>query len=216
MKGVKPVTLWQGDCMDRMREIPDRSVDLLLADPPYNIGVQTQRAGKKRTNAWDKIENYAAWTVEWVKLACKKLKPNGVAYIWQGDAAQMAQVMEALRRETPLVLQSLCIWDKGGCVPRAVVAPPRSGRGECAAVVVFRLRVLPALFPRARRRGREMERDGAGADLQQSKMLRAAETVVRGGARAAGDYGKGYRRKIHRSDGKEAVHAAPLFPEFAI
>ena len=112
-EGVKPVTLWQGDCMDRMREIPDGSVDLLLADPPYNIGVQTQRDGKKRTNAWDKIENYAEWTVEWVKLACEKLKPNGVAYIWQGDAVQMAQVMEALRRETPLVLRSLCIWDKG-------------------------------------------------------------------------------------------------------
>lgn len=107
------MTLWQGDCMDRMREIPDGSVDLLLADPPYNIGVQTQRARKKRTNEWDKIENYDAWTVEWVKLACEKLKPNGVAYIWQGDAAQMAQVMEALRRETPLVLRSLCIWDKG-------------------------------------------------------------------------------------------------------
>lgn len=108
------MTLWQGDCMDRMREITDGSVDLLLADPPYNIGVQTKRAGKKRTNAWDKIENYDAWTVEWVKLACQKLKQNGVAYIWQGDAAQMAQVMEALRRETPLVLRSLCIWDKGG------------------------------------------------------------------------------------------------------
>lgn len=102
-----------GDAMTALDSLPDGSVDLLLADPPYNVGVTTNVGGRKRRNDWDVIDDYAAWTVGWVKKCVAKLKPNGVAYIWQGDAAQMAEIMEAIRRETPLVFRSLCIWDKG-------------------------------------------------------------------------------------------------------
>ena len=31
------VTLWQGDCLERMKDIPDKSIDLILCDPPYNL-----------------------------------------------------------------------------------------------------------------------------------------------------------------------------------
>ena len=30
-------TIHQGDCMELMKEIPDKSVDLIIIDPPYNI-----------------------------------------------------------------------------------------------------------------------------------------------------------------------------------
>ena len=33
------VTLWQGDCLELMRGIPDKSIDLVLTDPPYGIGI---------------------------------------------------------------------------------------------------------------------------------------------------------------------------------
>ena len=39
------MTLMQGDCLELMRTIPDKSVDLILTDPPYNIGKAK----------WDKI-----------------------------------------------------------------------------------------------------------------------------------------------------------------
>lgn len=102
-----------GDAMTELDAIPDATVDLILADPPYNVGVTTQKDGKKRRNEWDVIDGYAAWTVEWVQKCVRKMKPNGVAYIWQGDPGQMAEIMQAIRKNTPLVLRSLCIWDKG-------------------------------------------------------------------------------------------------------
>ena len=39
MKGVitENYQLMLGDCLERMKEIPNRSVDLILTDPPYNI-----------------------------------------------------------------------------------------------------------------------------------------------------------------------------------
>lgn len=40
--------IYNGDCMDLMRSIPDGSVDLVLTDPPYNIGVSTQTNGNMR------------------------------------------------------------------------------------------------------------------------------------------------------------------------
>lgn len=52
-----------GDCLDIMKQIPDKSIDLVLTDVPYNIGMD---GGK----GWDKIENYE----EWIKNIFKILK----------------------------------------------------------------------------------------------------------------------------------------------
>lgn len=40
------MNLMRGNCLELMKQIPDRSVDLVLTDPPYNIGVTTQKDGK--------------------------------------------------------------------------------------------------------------------------------------------------------------------------
>lgn len=39
MVDIKTDSLWlmQGDCLERMKEIPDGSVDMILADPPYGV-----------------------------------------------------------------------------------------------------------------------------------------------------------------------------------
>jgi site-specific DNA-methyltransferase (adenine-specific) len=34
------IELYQGDCLEVMKQIPDKSVDLVLADPPYNTGMK--------------------------------------------------------------------------------------------------------------------------------------------------------------------------------
>ena len=39
------LTLMQGDCMEKLKTIPDGTVDLVLTDPPYNVGVTTQHKG---------------------------------------------------------------------------------------------------------------------------------------------------------------------------
>ena len=50
-------TLMQGDCLELMEQIPEGSVDLVLTDPPYNIGVTTQKGNKQFVNSWDKIDS---------------------------------------------------------------------------------------------------------------------------------------------------------------
>ena len=107
------MNLMQGDCLELMEQIPDGSVDLVLTDPPYNIGVATQKGGKSSVNAWDKIDDYINWCVEWLTLCSRKLKPNGVLYFWHNDMEQIVELLTEIKKRTPLAFVSFCIWDKG-------------------------------------------------------------------------------------------------------
>ncbi len=66
--------LWAGDSITWMKSLPSGSVDLIFADPPYNI---------KKAD-WDDFEShqeYIAWSLRWVDQAARLLKPTGTLYI---------------------------------------------------------------------------------------------------------------------------------------
>lgn len=51
--------IYCGDCLDLMREIPDKSVDLVLTDPPYNVGINFG-------NEYDDNRiDYESWCYSW-------------------------------------------------------------------------------------------------------------------------------------------------------
>ena len=67
-------TLWMGDSLTWMEGLEPSSVDLIFADPPYNIGKAD----------WDKFEShdkYIEWSVKWIELASRALKSTGSLYI---------------------------------------------------------------------------------------------------------------------------------------
>ena len=97
------MNLLHGDCLKLMKDIPDKSVDLILTDPPYNIGKAK----------WDKIPNYVEWCGKWFVECQRVLKDNGSFYWWHNDMVQIAQLMEWLRVNTGFVFNSFVIWDKG-------------------------------------------------------------------------------------------------------
>lgn len=97
------INLLHGDCLELMKDIPDKSVNLILTDPPYNIGKAK----------WDKIPNYIEWCGKWFIECQRVLKDNGSFYWWQNDMAQIAQLMEWLRNNSEFVFNSFIVWDKG-------------------------------------------------------------------------------------------------------
>ena len=105
--------LLHGDCLELMKDIPDNSVDLVLTDPPYNVKVTTKKNGKDLVNGWDNIDGYIDWCIEWLQECSRILKPQGVLYFFHNDMEQIAELMENIKRRTPLVFRSFCIWDKG-------------------------------------------------------------------------------------------------------
>ncbi len=99
--------------MEILKALPDQSVDLVLTDPPYNIGHAKTVNRKKIKEEWDRIPGYIDWCVAWLTQCQRILKPNGVLYFFHNDMEQIAPLLCAVRERTNLVFQSFCIWDKG-------------------------------------------------------------------------------------------------------
>lgn len=77
-KKIRGTTLYNGDCIKVMESsIEDGSIDLIFADPPYNIGKQFGSFKDK----WVSDEEYFEWCKIWIDLCIKKLKPNGSFYL---------------------------------------------------------------------------------------------------------------------------------------
>lgn len=73
-----------GDTFEVMRQIPERSVDLCIADPPYNL---TKRYGD-RTFSRSDADTYRAFTEKWLDLVLPLLKPTASLYVcsdWQSS-----------------------------------------------------------------------------------------------------------------------------------
>ena len=79
-----------GDCIEKMNKLPPESVDLIFADPPYNLQLngdlerpdQTKVEGVKES--WDKfksISDYDNYTMKWMSSARRILKSNGSIWV---------------------------------------------------------------------------------------------------------------------------------------
>lgn len=68
----------KGDAIEALTTVvADESVDLIFADPPYNIGKNFN--GNK--DKWVTDETYLSWCYQWLDLCIKKLKPCGAFYV---------------------------------------------------------------------------------------------------------------------------------------
>ena len=76
------INLMQGDCLERMREIPDCSVDMVLTDPPYGMNYQSNR--RTATDKFNKIVDDD--NLDWLDYFCEDLhrvmKNNSAAYVF--------------------------------------------------------------------------------------------------------------------------------------
>lgn len=70
--------LYRGDCMNILPELPAESVDLVFADPPFNLG-KTYASGMD-----DAIpaEGYIAWCKQWIDACVRVLKPGGSFFLY--------------------------------------------------------------------------------------------------------------------------------------
>ena len=80
----------KGDCIEVLKKLPDNSIDLIFADPPYNLQLQGElwRPNQTKVDAvndeWDKFTNfeeYDNFCKEWIKECRRVLKPNGTIWI---------------------------------------------------------------------------------------------------------------------------------------
>ena len=83
-------TILKGDCVAALNRLPENSVDVIFADPPYNLQLDgdLHRPDQSRVaavdDAWDQFESfeaYDAFTRAWLLAARRVLKPNGTIWV---------------------------------------------------------------------------------------------------------------------------------------
>lgn len=84
-------------------DIQDESIDLIFADPPYNIGKNF--AGCK--DKWATDDDYLNWCYEWLNLCIRKLKPTGALYVM--TSTQFMPYFDIFLRKRMTILSRL-IW----------------------------------------------------------------------------------------------------------
>ena len=117
-------TILDGDCIEVMNSLPAGSVDLIFADPPYNLQLKgdLHRPDNSRVDAcddhWDQFssfEVYDRFTRDWLKAARRLLKPNGAIWVI-GSYHNIFRVGAALQDEGYWILNDV-IWRKANPMP---------------------------------------------------------------------------------------------------
>jgi modification methylase len=113
-----------GDCVSLMESLPAASVDMVFADPPYNLqlGGELLRPDNSRVDAvddeWDKFANfsgYDAFTRGWLKAARRLLKPEGTLWVI-GSYHNIFRIGTALQDEGYWLLNDI-VWRKSNPMP---------------------------------------------------------------------------------------------------
>lgn len=72
--------LTTGDCIAQMEQLPEGSIDLAFADPPFNIGYKYDVYDDRRT-----VDEYLTWSEAWMAQVHRVLKPTGAFWLAIGD-----------------------------------------------------------------------------------------------------------------------------------
>jgi DNA modification methylase len=108
--------VYEGNCMEIMKDFPKCSVDCVITDPPYGIdgsGFEIPEKSYKRIDAeWDKKEPNYLWIDEAVRL----LKEGGAIYI-TGTHHNIFKVKNYLDTKEEMQFNNFLIWHKPNVMP---------------------------------------------------------------------------------------------------
>ncbi len=120
---AKGVRLFLGDSIDILDHLPEESIDLIFADPPYNLSNNgfTCHAGRRvsvNKGKWDKskgIEEDFEFHYSWIEACKRVLKPNGSLWI-SGTYHSIYACGFALQKQGWHLINDIC-WFKPNAAP---------------------------------------------------------------------------------------------------
>ena len=117
-------TILDGDCIERMLALPEESVDLIFADPPYNLQLRgdLHRPDNSKVDAvddhWDQFESFKSYddfTRDWLAAARRLLKPNGAIWVI-GSYHNVFRMGAELQNQGFWILNDV-VWRKSNPMP---------------------------------------------------------------------------------------------------
>ncbi|MEC7136966.1 MAG: site-specific DNA-methyltransferase [Pseudomonadota bacterium] len=118
---LNKIKLYNEDCLKVLSKIKPKSVDLIFADPPYNLSDKKFLTVKSGTVAacdkgeWDKIDDIEKFNVEWVKACKRVLKDSGTIWI-SGTLHNHPSIGQCLKELNFWIINDI-IWFKRNAPP---------------------------------------------------------------------------------------------------
>jgi DNA modification methylase len=96
--------VYQGDCVSQLAKVPAGSVDLVFADPPFNIGYEYDEYDDRRPR-----NEYHTWSRSWMAGVARVLKPDGTFWLAIGDE-HAAELKVIAQDDLGFSCRSWVIW----------------------------------------------------------------------------------------------------------
>ena len=111
--GSTDVTVYQGDCIEVMRQMPENSVDAIVTDPPYGL----EFMGRD----WDGFGTplgFQTWTEAWAREAFRVLKPGGHLLAFAGTRTYHRMVSGV--EDAGFEIRDCIAWMYGSGFPKSL------------------------------------------------------------------------------------------------
>jgi len=113
MSDYKSESTWlmKGDCLERMKEIPSGSVDMILTDPPYGMNLTPQRRNAKFVGVKIKNDDNLSWTNEFFFECFRVASKVSSSFFFCNHHCVSEFIASA--RKAGYEIKNLIVWDKG-------------------------------------------------------------------------------------------------------
>lgn len=122
-----------GDCLEIMKKMPSKSVDVIITSPPYNLLNSTGNGLKKNTNCgkWKNAaikdgykeyddnmpyDEYIAWQRECVEQMCRLIKEDGAVFYNNKNRVQSGLLQDRGEIVRGFPLRQIIIWKRSGAI----------------------------------------------------------------------------------------------------
>ena len=118
---MKNIELKLGDCNQVLKKVKAKSIDMIFADPPYNLSGKTHltvKSGKPVTGNkgdWDIIDDYEKFTAEWLTECIRVLKDDGT--IWISGTLHNHPTIGVMLKKLEMWIVNDIVWFKPNATP---------------------------------------------------------------------------------------------------
>lgn len=121
MSDKNRICLLQGDALELLEEVPAKSIDMIFADPPYNLSgknhltCKSGRVANCDKGEWDQIDNIFEFNVRWLTKCVRVLKDEGT--IWVSGTLHNHPSIGVILKRLKLWIINDIIWYKPNAAP---------------------------------------------------------------------------------------------------
>jgi site-specific DNA-methyltransferase (adenine-specific)/modification methylase len=135
----------RGNCLEILPQIPDKSVDLVITDPPFNVMNKTDLKFKHRADitqqvSFDEFESYQTYlsfTEKWVRTVAAKMKQDSSLYVF--FAVQFITDLMRICLSFDMKYKGVLVWHKSNPAPKI----RKSGYVSSTEAILFMVKGKP-------------------------------------------------------------------------